>query len=289
MLLNKSKDLLFFVLLLTFLNLMGPGAFLLSVPIFLFDKKLNNKALISGIFVSGFLSFIFSYYLIKNPAALTFNSLHFFVLTLPFLYFMKKGIDKLFIVLVLVVFSTFSVLIIFELINNTTIMEYTLNMLLSNNGGDFPKELIDSVKTISKYGSGIISVSEGFLFLLNIFVYSWIKKVKIKFDSFKIPEFLLPVFIFVAIIFIALTLSNFNDSYFQSLSFNLLITILFFYFTSGLAIVMFWLNIAKTPSILKVFIYITCFMQPGLIMLLAIGFADFWLNIRKRLIKKYLN
>lgn len=287
MLQNKPKDFIFFVFILTILNFMGPGALFLSVPVFLYKDKLEFKLLLSAIMTAGAIIFFISMVYATESVVLTYYMLHFFILTVPFLYFIENPYNRIFKTLMLVMIVSFLTILSHQLITGVSLLQKSIE-ILNEGTNEIPKELIDSMKVFEKIVPGIVSIFEGGIFLLNIYIFSKIKKVDIGFENFKLSEFLLPVFIFVAIIYIVTTFTGSKGYYIGVISLNLIIVLLFFYFLSGFSLLVFGMRLVKTPMLLRIFIFLTPFTHAGLILITALGFADFWLDFRKKLLNKYI-
>ncbi len=287
MLQNKSKDFFLFSTILFFLNFLGPGALLLSVPIFLYSDRLSNKFLLRGIISAGLSTFAISFLMFDGFGIIAYNTLHYIVLTLFFFYFMQKPKGRLFITLVMTVCLTFIVIFAYETVTKSSLLQNTLNML-KNSGSQGSDEFYKSIKPLQYITPSVLAISEAAVLLFNIYIFTKFKKVRTNFSNFKLPEYFLPLFLIVAIIYIAVTYVFKDVGFVHKLSLNLLLAVTFFYFVNGFAILTFGLDLAKTSYFLRAFVYITAFMQPGLILVTALGFADFWIDIRQKMLKKHI-
>jgi len=287
MLQNKPKDFTFFVLILTFLNFMGPVALLLPVPVFLYREKFEYKLSLSGIIFAGCFSFLISLYFYKDSAVLTYNTLQFFVLTLSFLYYFEYKTKRLFITLLLVVGVTFITIECYQLIAGIGFFQHSFDLLVKEVPEFASDDFLKSMKSTSKIVPAVMSISYGGIFLLYISIFAWIKKTKTNLTNFKLPEMLLPAFLVIALIYLGIIFYPEKSSEIELIFLNMLIVCSFFYFLSGFSIISFGMKLAKTPTFLKVFIYFTIIMQPGLILVTALGFADFWLDFRKKLLLRF--
>jgi hypothetical protein len=266
---------------------LGPGALLLSVPIFLYSDKLSDNLLLGGIVVAGISTFFISFFLFDNFGIIAYNTVHYIVLTFFFLYFMKRPKRRLFISLLLTVTFTFVVIFAYETVTSSSLLQNTFDML-KNSGQSETKEFYKSLKPLLYITPGVLAISESAVLLINIYFFAKFTKTKTEFSNFKLPDFFLPVFLFTAITYMVATYIFKDIGFIHKLSLNMLLAITFFYFINGFAILVFGLNLAKTSYFLRIFVYVTAFMQPGLILVTALGFADFWVDIRQKMLKKHI-
>jgi len=260
---------------------------LLSVPIFLYSDKLSNNFLLRGIIGAGLGTLGISFFVFQDFSVILYNTLHYAVLTLFFFYYMKNPKKHLFFTLVLTVGVTFFIIFSYETITNASLLQHTFDML-KDSGSSVSEEFYNSIKPLLNITPGVLAISEAAVLLFNIYLFSKFKRIKLDFVNFKLPDYFLPFFLIVALSYLV-SIYVFKDvAILNKVTLNLLLVVVFFYFVNGFAILTFGLDLAKTSYFLRAFVYITAFMQPGLILVTALGFADFWVDIRQKMLKKHI-
>lgn len=276
-----------FLLLTAFvfaLNFLGPLALLLPVPFIFYFKRVPAlyRAASAGIVA------VLLLILVQEPLAHFVVLFQFASLVAPFLLFLslqEKGytIDTsipaaLLLTFVLVAAGSYAYPLFFHMP-----IADQLTAVLKESGFQPSPELNDALTSFIHILPGIIFLSEGVVLLLNLMIFSRVSSEPIRFQEFRLPDSLIIVFVGMALLFIFTAIVPvIHYDVLRYMAANMLIAIAFAYFTQGLAVAVFFLNKMKMPTLLRLACFIFIFIQPGPLLVTGLGFADIWVEFRKR-------
>ncbi len=276
-----------FLLLTAFLfvlNFMGPLALLLPVPFIFYYKRVPARYRPVSAGIVALLLII----LISDPLTHYVVLFQFISLTAPFLLFLslkEKGYSlntsipvALLLTFVLVAIGALA----YPLFFHTPIAD-ELNTLLKQSGFKPTPELNQALTSFIHILPGIVFLSEGIILLLNLMIFRKITDEPIAFQIFRLPDTLIVAFVSISLLFIFTAIVPvIHSDMLRYISANILIAFAFAYFTQGLAVFIFFLNRTKFPPLLRLACFIFVFVQPGPLLITALGFADIWVEFRKR-------
>ncbi len=281
---SELKPILLLTAFLFVLNFLGPLALLLPVPFIFYYKRVPalHRALSAGVVA------VLLLILVRDPLARYVVLFQFASLVSPFLLFLsmqEKGytIDisipsTLLLTFVLVAVGSLAYPHFFH-----QPIADQLATVLKESGFKPTPELHQALTTFIHILPGIIFLSEGIMILLNLMIFSRVTKDQIQFPSFRLPDSLIIAFVGMAVLFIftAIVPVIHSDTV-RYVAANTLIAIAFAYFTQGLAVAVFFIDKMKIPTLLRLLVFVFIFIQPGPLLVTGLGFADIWLEFRKR-------
>jgi len=280
----ELKSILLLTSFLFVLNFLGPLALLLPVPFIFFYKRVPTLYRATSAGVVAVLLLI----VVRDPLARYVVLFQFASLVSPFLLFLsmqEKGytIDisipsTLLLTFVLVAAGSLAYPHFFH-----QPIADQLATVLKESGFKPTPELHQALTTFIHILPGIIFLSEGVVILLNLMIFSRVTKEPLQFPSFRLPDSLIIAFVVLALLFIFTAIVPvIHSDAIQYMAANTLIAIAFAYFVQGLAVAVFFIDKMKIPSLLRLVFFIFIFVQPGPFIVTALGFADIWLEFRKR-------
>ncbi len=280
----ELKSFLLLTAFLFVLNFLGPLALLLPVPFIFYYKRVPAlyRAVSAGIVAVLLLT------LVQEPLAQFVVLFQFASLLAPFLLFLsmqEKGhsIDisipaALLLTFILVAAGSLAYPFFFHM----PIAEQ-LSAVLKESGFQPSPDLNQALTSFIHILPGIIFLSEGAILLLNLMIFSKITRESLHFQSFRLPESLIIAFVILAVLFIFTAIVPvIHSDTLRYMTANALIAIAFAYFAQGLAVAVFFINKMKIPPLLRLVFFIFIFIQPGPLLVVGIGFADIWVEFRKR-------
>ncbi len=276
-----------FLLLTAFvfvLNFMGPLALLLPVPFIFYYKRVPalSRAVSAGIVA------VLLIILVQDPLAHFVVLVQFASLIAPFLLFLSLqekgyGINTSIPTALLLTFVLIAIAALgYPFLFHSPIADQ-LNIVLKQSGFKPSPELNKALTSLIHILPSIIFLSEGIVLLLNLMIFTRISHEPIDFHNFRLPDILIAVFIITGVLFIFTGIvPAIHSETLHNITANTLIALAFAYFTQGLAVAVFFLNKIKMPMLLRLACFIFIFIQPGPFLVTALGFADIWVEFRKR-------
>ncbi|RLE16694.1 MAG: hypothetical protein DRJ14_08030 [Acidobacteria bacterium] len=276
-----------FLLLTAFLfvlNFMGPLALLLPVPFIFYYKRVPAlyRAVSAGIVA------VLLILIVQDPLAHFVVLFQFTSLIAPFLLFLSLqeegfGINfsipaALLLTFILIAAGTLAYPLFFH-----QPMAAQLTAVLKESGFQPNPDLNQALTSLIHVLPGIIFLSEGIILLLNLMIFSRISHEPINFHNFRLPDMLIALFVAVGLLFIFTGIvPAIHSDLLHNITANTLIALAFAYFMQGLAVAVFFLNRIKMHPLLRLACFIFIFIQPGPFLVTALGFADIWVEFRKR-------
>ncbi|NOZ12884.1 MAG: DUF2232 domain-containing protein [Acidobacteria bacterium] len=276
-----------FLLLTAFvfvLNFMGPLALLLPVPFIFYYKRVPApyRAVSAGIVA------VLLMLLVRDPLAHFVVLVQFISLIAPFLLFLSMqekgyGINTSIPAALLLTFVLIAAAALaYPLFFHSPIADQ-LNTVLKQSGFKPSPDLNKALTSLIHILPGIIFLSEGIILLLNLMIFARISREPIEFHNFRLPDTLIAAFIIAGILFIFTGIvPAIHSEMLHNIVSNTLIALAFVYFTQGLAVAVFFLNRIKMPPLLRLACFVFIFIQPGPFLVTGLGFADIWVEFRKR-------
>ncbi len=282
---SERKPLLAATVSLFALNFLGPAALVLPVPFCIWYRSITKRARFAI-----FLLVLAALVLIPQaPLSLFLAVLHYTALLTGFLGFLfwtelgRPGTESVLLGMLITVFTGLSMMLAYPLLMGNPLATDILGYL-TKSGIPVSEQFQKAMEQSAGILPGFIAASEGLALLLNLYLFRRITGIPVGFRHFSLPFHFVPVFVGAATIYILTGIYpvlQVPELLNQSLV-NILIAITFFYFLQGLAVLLFFLERFKLSPIFKWLMIALAFVQPGPFLVILTGFADTWLEIRKR-------
>ncbi len=283
--LSGRKPLLATAVSLFALNFLGPAALVLPVPFCIWYRSVSKRA--------RFLLFLTVLILIilipQDPLARFLALLHYISLLSGFLGFLywielgRPGTEAVLLGMIITVFTGFSIMLVYPVIMGNPLATDILHYL-ETAGLPVSQQFQEAMQQSSRILPGFIAASEGLALLLNIYLFRRMTGIPVGFRHFALPFSFIPVFVAVAAAYILTSIYPVVQlpQAWSVMMVNILIAITFFYFLQGLSVLLFFLDRFKLNPFLKWLVITLAFVQPGPFLMILTGFADTWVEIRKR-------
>lgn len=283
--LSERKPLLAAAVSLFALNFLGPAALALPVPFCIWYRTIRPA---SRFKLAGLV--LFAMVLIPQaPLSRFLSLLHFISLLSGFLVFLywieqeRPGTEAVLLAITITVFTGLSMMLAYPLVMGNPLSMDILRYL-EQAGLSVSDQFQEAMEQSTGILPGFIAASEGLALLFNIYLFRRITGIPVGFRHFQLSFAFIPTFVGVAALYI---LTNIYPIFqlpaaWTPLLVNLLIALTFFYFLQGLAVLFFFVSRYPLHPLLKWLLISLAFVQPGPFLVIIIGFADTWVEIRKR-------
>ena len=142
--------------------------------------------------------------------------------------------------------------------------------------------MVASLKKLGVYLPGLIASWQVVVFLLNLYLFERLTHTPIRYRDFQMPFWIIPTFVTAGIAYILTGIWPLLPPVLAVPSGNLLIAITSLFFVLGFAVVVHFVERVRLPRLFKYVLYAFFLIQPGPLLVILIGFAEPWVEFRRR-------
>lgn len=266
------------------LNVLGPAALVLPVAFCIFHRKLSMIQMTLAALISGIALLLFP----QPPPGRYLSLLHHTTACAGFLTFLARIPDSesdpnrtlIPPILVTLVVSTVAVTLYPVIMGSGLAADMTA--ILQQESFQLTQPMEAAMTQLANLIVGIVATWQMLLLVLNMYIFQRITGTMIGFRHFRLPFVTIALFILFGLLYIFSGMFQVLPPWVANPSANLLIAFTALYYLQGMAVAVFFIESLQIPKIARLVCYLILLIQPGPILVIAVGFAEPWVEFRSR-------
>ena len=266
------------------LNVLGPAALLLPVSFCFFYRKLSLQQMALAALTVIPLLILYT----NVPVARYVSLVHHIVTSTGFLVFLgiqtHRGADEHQAIrwgLLTVALLSLLLTAVYGVWMHTPLSADMLAFIRKENVA-LSEPMTIAMEQMGHLIPGLIAASQMVIFVFNLFLFQRITGTILHFRTFELPFWAVPAFVVTGCGYILSGVWPVLPQPTSLWTANLLLALTALFFVLGLSVAVFFIERANIPRIGKLLLYALLLFQPGPLLIILIGFAEPWLEIRKR-------
>jgi len=266
------------------LNVLGPAALVLPVAFCIFHRKLSLFQMTMAALISGIALFFFP----QPPPGRYLSLLHHTTACAGFLTFLARIRDpepdphRTLLPPIIVTFIVSAVAVALYPMIMGSGLAADMAALLQQEAFQLTQPMQTAMAQLGNLIVGIVATWQMLLLVLNIYLFQRITGTLVGFRNLRLPFVTIAFFIILGICYIFSGILSVLPGWIANPSANLLIAFTALYYLQGLSVAVFFIENLKIPRIARMVCYLILLIQPGPMLVIAVGFAEPWVEFRTR-------